>query len=87
MTYSAKNSTGEVKTYIVDMSESVVDVVAEQIQKEHIAEDVQKAAVQKGIAYELPQMRPGGRKDKLIGPGPEYADRLIRLAAGRPKSQ
>jgi hypothetical protein len=68
------------------MTKPVVDVVAEEIQKEHIAEDVQDAAVQKGITYELPEMGPGGRENKLVEPGAKHISPPT-AAAGRQKGQ
>jgi len=62
------------------MAEPVVDVVAEKIKEKHVANDVHKTAVQKSIAYELPQVRPGGREHKMFGPGAKYF-RLMRKSA------
>jgi hypothetical protein len=53
------------------MAELVVDIIAEQIQKEHIAANVQDTAVQKGIAYKLPQMRLEGYEHKFHCRRPE----------------
>ena len=69
MAYRAKNRTGEIKTQIAEMAEPVVDVVAEQIQEEHISDDVHKRAVEKSVTYKLPQMRVNGREHKLRYPG------------------
>ena len=55
------------------MTELVVDIIAEQVQKEHIADDVHKAGVQKGVADKLPKKHiPGpGIEHELTGPIPK----------------
>ena len=53
------------------MAELVINIIAEQIQKEHVAENVHYAAVQKSITHVLPQMRVDGSKHKLNCPGPK----------------
>ena len=52
------------------MAELVVNIIAEQIQKEHIKEDVPESPMQKGVAYKLPQVQLAGPgiKHELIGP-------------------
>jgi len=56
------------------VAQLVVNVVAEQVQEEHIAENVHYAAVQKGVAYELPQVEVAGSgvEYELIRPGPQH---------------
>jgi hypothetical protein len=45
MAYSAEYRTCQIKTQISNMAELVVDIIAEQIQKEHIADNVHDTAV------------------------------------------
>jgi len=40
MPYSAENASRKVETNVIEMAQLVVDVVAEEVQKVHIAEDV-----------------------------------------------
>jgi len=54
MTYSAKYRSSQIETQIANMAEFVVDIIAEQVQKEHIADDVHQPPMQEGVAYELP---------------------------------
>ena len=79
MAYRAKNRTGKIKTQITDVSEPVVDVVAEQVQKEHISDDVHKRAMKKSVAYKLPQMRVNGREHKLRYPGSKGKVMCVRV--------
>ncbi len=60
MTYTAEHRAGQIKAQISNMAELVVDVIAEEIQKVHIADNMHQAAVQKGVAYKLPQIRSSG---------------------------
>ena len=55
------------------MAELVVDIIAEQVQKEHVADDMHIAGVQKGVADKLPkkQMPRSGIKHELTGPVPK----------------
>ena len=50
----------QIETQVADVTELVVYVISEKIQKEHIAEKVHQAAVQKGVADKLPRRGPGG---------------------------
>ena len=54
------------------MAELVVNIIAEQVQKEHIAGDMHKAGMQKGVSYKLPEKQmPGlGIEHELVGPVP-----------------
>jgi hypothetical protein len=45
MAYSAEYRACQIKTHVSDMAELVVDIIAEQIQKEHIAGNVHDTAV------------------------------------------
>jgi len=58
MTYIAEHRASQIKAQLPNMAKLVVDIIAEQIQKEHIEEYVPETAVQKGITYKLPQIRP-----------------------------
>jgi hypothetical protein len=72
MTDAAKYRTGEIKAQIPDMPNFVVDVIAKQVQKEHIADDVHKPAVQKRIADKLPKKWMGWGKHILLGPRSQH---------------
>ena len=72
MTYTAEHRAGQVKTQIPDVAELVVDIITEQVQKEHIEEYVQESAVQKRITYKLPQLWPNCGEHKLMHPGPKF---------------
>jgi len=63
------------------MAELVVNIIAEQVQEEHIADDMHKAGVQKGVADKLPkkQMPRSGIEHELIGPVPN----IFRIASER----
>jgi hypothetical protein len=50
VTYGAKDCTGQIEAQIADVAELIVDIVAEQVQEEHISADVQKRAVKKCVA-------------------------------------
>jgi hypothetical protein len=45
MAYTAEYRSAQIKTQIPDITELVVDIITEQIQKEHIADNVHRAAV------------------------------------------
>ncbi len=62
--HAAEDGACQVKDDIAEVAQLVVDIGPEQVQKEHVADDVQNAAVQKGIRQKLPVM-PGSR-----APGP-----------------
>jgi hypothetical protein len=66
------------------MPQFVVYVIAEYVQKEHVAENMQKTAVQKSVCYELPQKRVSRRENKLLRPGPQH---LSWLRIGPPAQQ
>ena len=51
------------------MAELVVDVVAEQVEEEHVADDVQDTAVQKGVGQELPVVPVAGNQNPIDRPG------------------
>jgi hypothetical protein len=51
------------------MAEPVVNIAAKDVQEEHIADNVSKVAVQKGVTDKLPQSRVPGSKHKAIKPG------------------
>ena len=72
MTYTAEHRAGQIKAQIPNMAELVVDIIAEQIQKEHVADNVHKTGVQKGVTYELPQLRPNCGEHELLGPRSKY---------------
>jgi hypothetical protein len=71
MTDRAEHRARQVKTSVAEMAEFIVYVIAEYIQKEHVAENMQKTAVQKSVCYELPQKRVSRRENKLLRPGPQ----------------
>jgi hypothetical protein len=77
MTYPAEYRPGKIKAQIADVAYPVVDIIAKQIQKKHIADNVPKPTVQKGITYKLPQNWSDRSKHKLVRPGPKH---LIRAA-------
>ena len=58
----------EVKAEIPEVAQPVIDVVAEQVQKEHVSDDVQVAAVKKGVGEELPVLPVPGGQHPGIGP-------------------
>ena len=60
MSDGAEDGAGQIETQIADITEFVVYVISEKIQKEHIPEQVHKTAMQKGIADKLPRLRPCG---------------------------
>jgi len=72
MAYAAEYRTGQIKAQIPDITELVVDIITEEIQKEHIAGNMHQAAVQKGVAYKLPQLRPNTGEHKMLHPGPKF---------------
>jgi len=72
MTYTAEHRAGQIKAQIPNMAELVVDIIAEEIQKEHIADNMYKTGVQKGVTYELPQLRPNCGEHKLMHPGTKF---------------
>lgn len=51
------------------MAELVVYVIAEYVQKEHVAEDMKETAVQKSVSDKLPQKRVSRRENKPFRPG------------------
>lgn len=65
---AAKDGSCEIEAKVAEGAELVVYIVAEDIQEEHIAEDVQQAAVEKGVCYELPEMWPSGGEHKVFEP-------------------
>ena len=87
MTYTPEYRAGQIKTQIPDIAELVVDIIAEQIQKEHIADNVHDTAVQKGIAYKLPQIRTKGGEHKLQCRRPKYLRRPGKRVSMRPVCQ
>ena len=72
MTYTAEHRAGQIKAEIPNMAKLVVDIIAEEIQKEHVADNMQKAAVQKGVTYKLPKLWPNCGEHKLMHPGPKF---------------
>jgi hypothetical protein len=72
MARAAKRCTHQIEAEIPQMTEPVVDVIAEQIQKEHVKSDVPEVAVQKGVADKLPPVRVIGDKCKMYDPPPKY---------------
>ncbi len=79
MACRTEDRAGEIKAQIAEMAELVVDVVAEQVQKEHISDDVHKRAMKKSVAYKLPQMRVSGREHKLRYPGSRGKVMCVRV--------
>ena len=69
MACAGKDSTGKVETDVSDVAELIVDVIAEEVEKEHISDDVHKSAVEKGITNELPHLRTNGIQHKVPDPG------------------
>ena len=76
MTYAAEYRSGQVETQITNVAELVVDIIAEHIQKEHIADDMYKSAVQKSVTYKLPQTKFTGGKHKACNPRSQYQTAL-----------
>ncbi len=72
MTYTAEHRAGQIKAQIPNMTELVVDIITEEIQEEHIADNVHKTAMQKGVGYKLPQLRPNCGEHKWMHPGPKF---------------
>jgi len=72
MAYTAECRTGQIEAQIPNMAELVVDIIAEKIQEEHIADDMHKTLMQKGVTNELPQVRPTGSEHKLQHPGSKF---------------
>jgi hypothetical protein len=50
------------------MPELIVYVIAEYVQKEHVAEDMKETAVQKSVSDKLPQKRVSRRENKPVRP-------------------
>jgi predicted transcriptional regulator len=65
MTYAAKYRASQIKTQITNMAKFVVDIITEQIQKEHIEENMPKTVMQKGVTYKLPPTPIVRREPKL----------------------
>ena len=68
---AAEDGAGEIESDVSEMSELVVDVVSEHIQKKHIADDVHKSAVQKSVTYKLPDTKFTGSKHEVRNPASE----------------
>jgi hypothetical protein len=83
MTDRAEHRASQVKTNVAEIAELIVDVIAEYIQKEHVAENMPETAVQKSVCYELPQKRMRWRENKLLRP---WSQNIPRLSVG-PVSQ
>ena len=73
----AKDGSGQIKTYISNAPELGVDIIAEQIQKEHIADNVPKAAVQESVTNKLPRTQMVRMQHKLLGPRPQNPHNLM----------
>ncbi len=56
MTYAAEHRTSHIQSQIPRVAELVIDIIAKDIQKEHIADNVPNTAVQKGVTEKLLQM-------------------------------
>ena len=69
MTYAAEYRSGQIQTQIPKVAELVVDIIAKNIQKEHITDNMPKTTVQKSVSYKLPQTKFTGSKHKVRNPG------------------
>jgi hypothetical protein len=65
---AGKYSPGQIKAQVAHIAQPVVDVIAENIQKVHIAEDMHYAAVQESISDELPEEKMFRREHKPLHP-------------------
>ena len=74
MTNSGENPSHQVKAQIANMPNLIVDIIAKQIQKEHIEEDVPKVAVKECVSYKLPQRWVSRSEHKLLGPVVDWHD-------------
>ncbi len=57
MSDCAKYGSGQIKAQVSEVSEPVVDVISEHIQKVHISEYMADTAVEKCVSYKLPEER------------------------------
>lgn len=66
MSYCACDGPSEIKQQVAEVSELVVDIVAEKIKEEHITEYVHRAAVQEGVGNKLPEVWFDGSEHKSL---------------------
>jgi len=69
MAKGGENGTGEIEAYVADIAELIINIVAEKIQKEHIAKNVEEVGMKEGVGYELPKFRVGGPEHEIIYDG------------------
>src|SRR3989339_307460 len=74
MADAAENGSDQKESYVADVAEFIIDIVAEKVQKEHIKKDVCDSAVQKGISYKLPYIRSDRDEHELFRPWPQLFD-------------
>ena len=64
-----EDGAGEVEAYVADVAELIVDVVAEEVQEEHVSNDVKEVGMEKGVGDELPKFRVGWPEHEIIYDG------------------
>jgi hypothetical protein len=58
MSYSTENTSCEVESEIPDISELIVNIIAEKVKEEHISQNMHKIRVQKSVTDKLPEIGP-----------------------------